>query len=320
MNFLKIFISGFLIFIFCGGFFLVYDYSFEREIIQSQKEAHLEYILQFNLENQGIFLNETEREAFFLSNSEAVKEIFYSQDNLEDNLDELKLFMQNRSYENLILIKKDEGVIWNFLDKNISMDFFKKVQSTLEAEIFDYFLPEKNYSETFIVAPVFNEENLIGFIALQIDKEKINKLIIFPQEFYLGEVYIINKNLENITPLKYEQGFESSNGFFPSEKNFFNLINSCFEEQNNSVSNVYRYKNYAGIFVNGIHGSFLNPRWCILIEFREKSLFNSILNEISFRKIFVGFLLFIFVVGVFFCSFLDNHFRLNKLKIKEKKL
>lgn len=254
--------------------------------------------------------------------------------------DELMSFQENKGYDDLIFISPEGNVIWtakrhNELGTNLITgpyndsllaNVFNKAKKDLGVGISD----SKEYDESgglniFITSPIFkinrtnSKRTLLGIVALKIDNEKIQELI--TEEIGLegsGEIYIVNRDYNHITPLKYDlhDKAHSEHGETIHSKR----IDECFVDYNNyyanqggeinGVSKSGIYLNYANPpnKVMGAHSYVLDSGWCIIAENSYKEFKEKIPNENLFL---IAVLILIFIFSLISTFILDYFFRIK---------
>lgn len=251
---------------------------------------------------------------------------------------ELESFQEVKDYRDLILISPRGDVIWtaregNDLGTNLRTGvynntmlarLYRRVEKNPGAAIsdVDYYEASGKIS-IFVTAPVIDIDNetgkklLKGIIALQIDSQQIGDLVMSDVGIEdIGEVYIINRERNHITPLKYEDSL--SGEIINSE-----LIDSCFADYDNyylskraepvePVEKAGFFLNYARHPVLGAHQYILQSNWCVLAEVDEKEFFESHLGRWTFVGTLLNVIVYIWIVGLVVALVLDEYFKLDR--------
>ncbi len=232
---------------------------------------------------------------------------------------ELNVFQEEKGYSDLIFISPAGDVVWttkrydelgtslvtgSYNDSLLS-DVFNRVKRNVKVEVSD----SKEYGEEgrlslFVTAPaigfseVSGEDELLGILALRLDNEKIIDLV--EDDIGLGgsgEVYIVNRDGNYVTPLKFEEVGEGDT--YQSIDS--SRIKSCFEDYNNyhlflkgeetdSMVQFGEAENYAGVKSLGAHSYVLGSEWCIIVEMNEEEFLEATpqMMDIFILMIFVG--------------------------------
>ena len=224
---------------------------------------------------------------------------------LAKNLDmEMRFFRESRGYEDLFFIDIEGNVIWSdgrhdelgtniltgFYNESLLANIFKKTRNSKKISVLDsgYYITN-NKLDLFVSAPVFNDSNkLVGIVALQLNNSKIIELVktnILSEK--KGEVYIVNKDFQHITPLGFDlhkyktqthKHIIHSKGIDDCFKNYdnyyFALDGRDFKKRNKFGS----YSDYSGsgVRVLGAYSYILNPKWCVISEINEELFLENI--------------------------------------------
>lgn len=266
----------------------------------------------------------------------------------EEISEEFISFQENKGYSDLIFIDLDGNIIWTAKENNelgtniitgpynesILSNVFNKAKKDLDvgvSDILTYGLREE--LSVFITSPVFdvdkNSEKIyvIGIVVLKIDNKKIQQLI--NEDIGLGEdgeVYIINKDYDHITYLKFDNhknndGSEAELSEY-DEVVYSERIDKCFEDYSNyylsleghnitAVENYGIYLNYANTpkMVLGAHSYVLGSRWCVIAENSYEEFKNRIPNENLFL---VTILIAILIISFFTITILDYFLKIKR--------
>ncbi|MCK4650006.1 cache domain-containing protein [Candidatus Pacearchaeota archaeon] len=344
MNFLSILILIYVIFSFIGfGSLLIYNVSYGNDAIRVQTLNHLKDIAYSKADRINLFLDERKADVIFLAASENVQNAFGEDGKVTIELDrDMRLFQKSKGYNDLILINTQGDVIWVAkedgelgIDSHIVsckdvglVEVYRKTKKDLQIEVIGpIYCDDHNMSEIFITSPVFdiddvtNKRNLIGIVALEINRKQIEKLVtmgIMVED--IGEIYIVDSDNNYITPLK--NNFEDSSSY-NKEAHFYKVysegIDACFEDYNyyferhggkiEGIDKSGIYKNYYGIPVLGAYEYISEFGWCVLVEINEEEFFRPINAEnIFLLYVFLGGLVFIFIVSLI----IDSYFYVKK--------
>jgi hypothetical protein len=267
--------------------------------------------------------------------------------NIGDLSFELRLFQFKKGYADLILISPEGSVIWTakqhselgtnlvtgIYNESLLANVFNKAKKDIGVGVSDsqIYGPEGKL-EIFITAPVMRVDNITGkkelqgIVALELDGEKISELI--EADLLLGEageVYIINRNRNHITSLKfnYHDSFASEN-INGGEREIISSegIENCFDDYNNyyfvlqgeeteEVPKTGRYLNYVGDsnMVLGAHQYILESGWCVIAEMDEDYFLNITPNTNRSLVINLSILVFLLLIS---SLLLDSFFKIRR--------
>jgi len=249
---------------------------------------------------------------------------------------EFRSLQKEKEYVDIVLINPEGDVIWTAEEDNelgtnlitgiyndsLLANVFRKAKTSLKVSVSDSGIyGNEGRLKLFITAPVFDTDGrLKGIIALQFDNDRISELIetsIFLED--IGEVYIVNRDSQHISPLRYDdlKGTGSAFHFINSER-----IENCFKDYDNltlygkEIEKTGTYLNYYDknpTMVLGAHSHMLESEWCIIAEMDESYFLNIIPNTRKMLFSIVGLILFF----IFIISFiLESLFSVRRSGIK----
>lgn len=223
---------------------------------------------------------------------------------------DFKLFQQKKGYDDLIFIDPDGDVIWtakqhNELGTNLVTGVYN---DSLLASVYDRAKRDLGVGVSdseaygsgdklgiFVTAPVMETNNLTGkrelrgIVALELSNDKISDLIETDVGLgEVGEVYIVNRDRNHITGIKFDYHNSSVSEDIGNEHGEIEILSSegidnCFDDYDNyylalqegetkDVPKVARYLNYAENpnMVLGAHQYILGSGWCVIAEMGEE--------------------------------------------------
>ncbi len=289
--------------IFLGGFNLVEGNRLQEE----QASRQLTSVVESKAERVQGFLDNRKADAVFLSESSLSARILKGE--IVRGLDkELETFSKEKGYSDLIFINPEGDVVWTAQKKNelgtnlvtgiynesLLASMFNKVVKDLSVSVSD----SKEYGQTgelmlFVTAPVLDADDiLVGVVALQLENNRVADLLVGDVGLgELGEVYIVNRELRHISPLRFDD--DSNGGYDMIEITVSDRILSCFVDYDNyylerrgapvdDVLRVGKGENYVGHDVLNAHAYILESGWCIIAEIDEQEFFGVIPRVLRF--------------------------------------
>ncbi len=244
----------------------------------------------------------------------------------------LKDFVEVYDYYNLVLISTDghiiymaqkmgnlgEGLEWK---ENLNNGLIKNYQKVKDSNNISFFGPfvghyEEEFMKVSVMAPVYDGQNLLGFVGLIDDMEKPIEISTELTGLWgTGEIYLTNEEALIITPLRF-QYLDLLTQSIKTE----NLENCMIHiERNERVSGTefYEFLNYKGDLTLGTHKPISKIRWCLLAEIGKEEI-----SEISIQSQIKGGVLFLFVTmlisfifAFYIKGLLDRNYILEKRKI-----
>ncbi len=200
-----------------------------------------------------------------------------------DLTDSMKSFKEISDYENLILIDSESYVVYEVeegLEFGTNLEFpvytdtplgeaYTEVKNSRKVVVYGPYL-EIGESELVLLfmAQVYENQNLLGVIALQDSMKDINN--ISTESTGLGETgdsYVIDENNLLITPLKFREV-----DLLIQE---INTINSqkCFNKSREDL--ISYFEDYKGDKVIGTYVNIPETEWCLIAEIEEKEVFDA---------------------------------------------
>ncbi len=229
----------------------------------------------------------------------------------KESEDYLVNFMETYSYQNLFLADEHGNIWWSGKEKdqiriNVNREgicekglseIYEKVKETQQTEFSDFErCGGENKIVFFVGRPVYENNEMIGAIILQIDVEQISAIMQDPTGLgKTGETYIVGQD-----------GLMRSKSRFSEDtilKQHVDTLNSriCINHVAKHVKDgkvkeheepVVIEKNYRGISTFGAHSYLLEKKWCILAEIEETEVFEPSNEMIRFMvTIFFGLLI-----------------------------
>jgi hypothetical protein len=255
---------------------------------------------------------------------------------------DFRLFQQEKGYEDLIFINADGDVIWTaeqhnelgtnlitgVYNESLLANVFNKAKNDLSVGVSD---SEAYGSEAklniFITSPVMEidvltgERKLKGVLALQLDNEKIEDMIVTDIGLGdAGEVYIINRDRNHITPLKFGMhdhgegdmcGPISSEGIESCFKDYYNYYSVLQGEDVDEVPKFGKYLNYVDEAVLGAHAYVVDSGWCVITEMSEDE-FSEIAPKTN--RIMILIVLLALLIILIISLGLDYCFKIKRLR------
>jgi hypothetical protein len=242
----------------------------------------------------------------------------------------LESFNEMKDYYNLILVSSEGYVIYQTVKKgslgtnlewevNSNLGFSKIYFNTKENNQVSFDGPfirhyGEIYPKLFIMAPVYDESKLLGYIAIIDEMDEIFE--ISKEIVGIGETeesYLINDKKLLISPLTLEyldilvQSINSENS-----ENCFNETFPEHFERNESVSS---FLDYRGEVVLGTHREIESIDWCLLTEVDKEEVMMPMTKFLRNRIIFVGvIILLLTLVGFFVGKYFDKEVKGEKIR------
>lgn len=161
-----------------------------------------------------------------------------------------------------------------YQNSNLAEAYLKaKASRELKFSNYDYY-PPINTNALFIISPVLKNNNLLGFVAVEIQQEQVNNLIELQNISPALDLYLINQDYLLLTPSRFLKGEnrgvltqliknENSEECFEklSQIKTANLNLAEFKE---SKVIIKTYLEYTGEESLGIYSPIIGPNWCLL--------------------------------------------------------
>ena len=348
MRFLIFFTSGILaIAILASGSALLYEKSFGQQNLEEEVFNSLSTVAESKSNLIKSYFFDRKEDASFLSKTIGVKKIFEKRKNgnkdvVEDDIVyDLKKFQEINGYRDLFLVDNNGSLIWstfsedgitaNFdkdVHKNVIMsEIYEKARESGEVEISDIKFENNDKVFIFVSTSVFDENSndFIGFLILQIENSQLEKIVASKNSINdFGEIYIVNKNKINITPLKVIRTKKREDNKFYYNNNSSKItsksIDACLKKEPGLMRNLKFYKNYAGDSILGTYQYIPDVGWCVLAEVNKNEFFKSIPTKLkSSILFFIIHNLIALVLGILIAIVLLKYFVFKKRKHKFEK-
>jgi len=278
----------FVLILVTGGVTIISSYIISKQMLEKGISHHFDSLAASRTEHLEIFLNQ---------NRENV--ITFAQDKFFiDALSTKNLTPAIARINNLIKIYNISRII--ILDKQgkVVISSHSKIDSVGNAEIFAHgkeqvYIRDIHISTTTatkvisISAPILVKGKFAGIVIVNIEIEAQLDAITSHQYGKTGEIYLINKDGDMITPSRFRE-----NTFLKQKVDSF-IAGSCFTTE---ISNLNIYEDYRGKLVIGKHRVIKDMDWCLLIEIDVEEVFAPLHLFLQFMLLF--FLVLLVISGI----------------------
>ncbi|MCW8965244.1 MAG: hypothetical protein OQK82_00945 [Candidatus Pacearchaeota archaeon] len=255
---------------------------------------------------------------------------------IENNSDYLRTIKENSDYQNLILISPNGYIIymvdqmeylgsnleWEVnLEKGLSKHYFN-MKEHQNISFYGPFIEKYGTisPEISIMAPIYEENTLLGYACIIEDMNKIFKMAEDIKTLgKTGESYLIDVEETLISPLRNK----NLNIMIQSIKT--NNTESCIRDiriwENNEHILEHQeefsiYKNYKGEDVFGTHSYIPKLSWCIISEINKSETIESQIKNLYIRNIYFSIiiLLIFLIIGILYYKVFNKtkkYFKIN---------
>lgn len=241
---------------------------------------------------------------------------------IKEESEYLENFKENSDYHNLILISSEGYIIYmakpmedfgtnleweRNLRKGLSKNYFK----VKEGKISFFGLSIRHYEDVYpkisVMAPVYEGDNLLGYIGLIDEADKVFEITEDTENLgETGKTYLINDEKLLISPSR-NSDFDIMIQSVDTE-NTQNCFNKTFPGHAQGEEPVAPFLDYLGEEVLGTHREISETDWCLLVEIGKEEALNAPLEEYVKKNVFFSLIgVFIFtVIGFFTGKSLDK--------------
>jgi len=323
IKFLKFFIIGVLVIsAIVSGSFFSYEKYFGDKMSKDSTFDNLSIIVDEKADRINNFLSNKKENVSFLSKTEEVKNILKKIDKgievKEEDVTELKSFRNVNKCSDLFMINREGKPIWSIVSGS-NLESKEGIYSS--PKLIDVYRESKqngivgvstieldnNKIAVFVSSPVLNDErdNVIGFIVLKINIAQLWDIVSDDNIVNRsGEIYLVNNNNFNITPLKVIK----QNGRWSYVREVKKIksknIQACFSGKIDTEGKTRFHKNYKGDNVFGVHHYIPNVDWCVLAEINKSKVINNVSLISKYNVLFFGLYNFIFLIVSIFAFFI----------------
>ena len=248
---------------------------------------------------------------------------------IKEESEYLENFKEDLDYHNLVLVSPEGYIIymaevmgdfgtnleWEVnLKKGLSKNYFD-VKESEKISFSDLFIRhyEDVYPRISVMAPVYEGDNLLGYIGLIDDADKIFKITEDTENLgETGESYLINDEKLLISP--------SRNSDFDILIQSIDTENAqhCFDEAPGHSREVIvtSFFDYRGEVVLGAHRRINGTKWCLLIEIDKEEAINAPLKSNLKKRILTYFIFVVILTLIGF--FVGKYFEKKNIESKIK--
>ncbi len=250
---------------------------------------------------------------------------------IKEESEYLENFKEGLNYHNLILVSSEGYIIYMVKpmedfgtnlgwELNLREGLSKNYFDVKESEKISFFgLSIRHYEDVYpkisVMAPVYGGDNLLGYIGLIDEAEKVFEITEDTKNLgETGETYLINDEKFLISPSR-NSDFDIMIQSVDTE-NAQNCFNETFPGHVHGEEPIVPFLDYLGEVVFGTHREISGTDWCLLIEIDKAEVSIPMKEFLRNRIIFVAVIILILSLIGFF---IGNYFgkKNNKRKIKK---